>query len=81
MDVFIEITSPLSVSDCKYVMESLIKQMFAAGFQSRDDDDAEFNGLIIEPLRVVDESGDLRCLFPSKVDLQLNDVQRVDKSA
>jgi len=79
MDVFIEITSPLSVSDCKYVMESLIKQMFAAGFQSRDDDDAEFNGLIIEPLRVVDESGDLRCLFPSKVDLQLNDVQRVDK--
>ena len=80
IDVFVEITSPLSLPDCKYVMESLLKQMVSSGFNSKTESGETHNGLLIEPLRVADEEGDLRCLYPSKVDLQINDalVERVE---
>lgn len=74
LDVFVEITSPLSLPDCKYVMESLLKQMISNEFNSKTELGETHNGLLIEPLRVADEEGDLRCLYPSKVDLQINDV-------
>ena len=74
LDVFVEITSPLSLPDCKYVMESLLKQMVSNEFNSKTELGETHNGLLIEPLRVADEEGDLRCLYPSKVDLQINDV-------
>jgi len=66
-DVFIEITSPVSIAQCKYVMEELIKKMFQQNFNSKMEGDGE--GLCIEPIRVVDENEDLRVVFPSKVDL------------
>ena len=74
LDVFVEITSPLSLPDCKYVMESLLKHMVSNEFNSKTESGETHNGLLIEPLRVADEEGDLRCLYPSKVDLQINDV-------
>lgn len=74
LDVFVEITSPLSLPDCKYVMESLLKQMVSNEFNSKTESGETHNGLLVEPLRVADEEGDLRCLYPSKVDLQINDV-------
>lgn len=75
IDVFVEITSPVSLPDCKYVMETMLKQMVINGFISKTESGENHNGLIIEPLRVVDEEGELRCLYPSRVDLQIKGIQ------
>ena len=64
-------------------MEKLIKQLFQMGFISSpyagavseaSQSDEKLRGLIIEQARVVDETGQLRVLYPSKVDLQFDDV-------
>lgn len=74
-DVFIEITSPLSLPDCKFVMEELLKEMFKAGLSSKQDD-VKRQGLVVQPIRVFDENGDLKIIYPSKVDLSLPNVVR-----
>jgi len=75
-DVFIEITSPLSLPDCKFVMEELLKEMFKAGLSSKEEDDST-QGLVVQPIRVFDENGDLKIIYPSKVDLSLPNISVV----
>lgn len=76
-DVFIEITSPMSLPDCKFVMEHLIKEMFKLGLDSKNDD-GSMVGMVIQPIRVFDENGDLKIIYPSKVDLNVSNVSRVE---
>jgi len=75
-DVFIEITSPMSLPDSKFVMEELLKEMFKMGLTSKCDDDSMV-GLVVQPIRVFDESGDLKIIYPSKVDLNIPNVNVV----
>ncbi|XP_057304721.1 leucine-rich repeat-containing protein 47-like [Hydractinia symbiolongicarpus] len=76
-DVFIEVTSPTSLPQCKFVMEEIIRQMYHLGFSSVVD---EMEGIVLEQMRVCDEKGDLRVVYPSKIDLDLKGipVERVD---
>jgi len=78
-DVFIEITSPMSLPDCKFVMEELIKEMFKLGLSSKYEDESMM-GLVVQPIRVYDENGDLKIIYPSKIDLNVPNVSvvRVD---
>jgi len=76
-DVFIEVTSPLSLPDCKFVLEELIKEMMKLGLTSKCEDGA-MTGLVIQQIRVFDETGDLKIIYPSKVDLSVANVVRVD---
>ena len=71
-DVFIEVTSPLSIAQCKYVLEEMIKKMFQQNFNSQMEGDGE--GLVIEPIRVVDQREDLRVVYPSKIDLDIPNI-------
>jgi len=75
-DVFIEITSPLSLPDSKFVMEELLKEMFKAGLTSKCED-SSMVGLVVQPIRVFDENGDLKIIYPSKVDLNIPNVNVV----
>lgn len=72
-DVFIEVTSPMSIAQCKYVLEEMLKKMFLQNFNSKVEEG--FEGLVIEPIRVVDEKEDLRVVYPSKVDLDIPNVR------
>ena len=69
--MFIEISSPVSIAQCKYVMEELIKKMFQQNFNSEMEND---EGLWIEPIRVVDENEDLRVVYPSKIDIDFSNI-------
>jgi len=69
MDVFVEVTSPVSLPTCKGVMDELIKQMYQLGFQSKCQN-ASVNGLVLEQVRVLDFEHSLKVVYPSKVDLQ-----------
>ncbi|XP_065655010.1 leucine-rich repeat-containing protein 47 isoform X2 [Hydra vulgaris] len=79
-DVFIEVTSPLSLPQCKYVLEEVIKNLFLMDFESKQDD--QKRGLVLERVSVVDEQGDLKVVFPSKIDLDFSStipVVRIDE--
>lgn len=78
-DVFIEVTSPMSLPQCKFIMEELIKHMFQLQMSSMVDG---MDGLVLEQLRVVDENGDLRVIYPSKIDLEFKGipVERVENT-
>lgn len=75
-DVFLEITSPMSLPDAKFVMEELIKEMLKAGLKSKCEDES-MTGLIIQPVRVYDENGDLKIIYPSKVDLNIANISTI----
>lgn len=75
-DVFIEITSPMSLPDSKFVMEELLKEMFKIGLTSKYEDESMI-GLVVQPIRVFDENGDLKIIYPSKVDLNVPNVNVV----
>lgn len=51
--------------------------MYHLGFSSVVD---EMEGIVLEQMRVCDEKGDLRVVYPSKIDLDLKGipVERVD---
>lgn len=58
-------------------MEELIKKMFQQNFSSKMSDDEgeqQQEGLVIQPIRVVDPNGDLKIIYPSKVDLDFNGI-------
>jgi len=79
-DVFLEVTSPMSLPQCKYVMEELIKNMYQLDMSSVVDD---MDGIVIEQLRVVDETGELRVIYPSRIDLEFKKipVERIENSS
>ena len=87
MDILIEITSSVSLASCKTVMDTLIHQMFESGFQSSPYGEGEkgshiegMKGLVVEQMRVTDENGQLRVVYPSKLDLQFESIPVDHKS-
>lgn len=69
-NVLIEITSSSSLPGCKQAFDALVTELIGkrVGFA------AESNTLHLEQVKVVDEEGNLRNVYPSKVDLQLEGV-------
>lgn len=84
IDVLLEVTSPVSLETCKTVMDSLIKMMLEVGLFSEANtlvDDVECatslsnQELVIEQVRVLGSDGQLRVVYPSRVDLQFESVK------
>ncbi|KAK3736614.1 hypothetical protein QZH41_018291, partial [Actinostola sp. cb2023] len=77
-DVLIEVTSSKDLSICKQVMDTLIQRMLDAGITSaaEENEDAD-NGatqspkseLVLEQVRVTNDEGQLKVVYPSHVDL------------
>lgn len=84
INVLVEVTSPVSLETCKTVMDSVIMMMLEVGLFSEAHpvvDDEEYatsstnQGLVIEQVRVFGNDGQLRVVYPSRVDLQLESVK------
>lgn len=84
IDVLLEVTSPVSLETCKTVMDSLIKMMLEVSLFSEANtlvDDVESatslsnQELVIEQVRVLGSDGQLRVVYPSRVDLQFESVK------
>lgn len=83
LDVLLEVTSPVDLSTCKSVMDELIRRMLEAGFHSSHmtsapaatADDGGKQELVIEQVRVINSEGQLKVVFPSRVDLQFDSVK------
>ena len=62
-------------------MENLIQQLFQTGYTSRQFvespltvDQEELKGLVLQQVRVELEDGQLKSIFPSKIDLKFQDI-------
>lgn len=71
-NILIEITSSSSLPGCKQAFDTLISEMVnkRVGFSAENP-----NKMCLEQVKVVDDEGNLRNVYPSKVDLQLEGVQ------
>ena len=83
LNVLLEVTSPVDLATCKSVMEQLISSMLEAGLHSSHvtcttaaaaAEDGK-QQLVIEQVRVVNSEGQLKVVYPSRVDLQLESVK------
>eukprot|EP00057_Strongylocentrotus_purpuratus_P030155 XP_780852.3 PREDICTED: leucine-rich repeat-containing protein 47 [Strongylocentrotus purpuratus] len=84
-DILIEVTSSEDLGSCKKVLQALLTKMLelnlgskgtsdeGAGAESTEED--KDNKLVVEQVRVINEDGELRVVYPSKTDL--NDLPGV----
>lgn len=80
LDVMLEVTSPTDLATCKSVMENLISKLLEAGLRSIPTEDCAAEGkqvLLIEQVRVVNGDGQLKVVYPSRVDLQIDELIKV----
>jgi len=80
LDVLLEVTSPTDLATCKSVMEKLISKLLEAGLRSIPTGDCAAEGkqvLLIEQVRVVNSDGQLKVVYPSRVDLQIDELIKV----
>ncbi|XP_076346036.1 leucine-rich repeat-containing protein 47-like [Tachypleus tridentatus] len=85
-DIFVEVTG-CSLSTCKEIMDALLLNMLQLGIGETGSQDTSNNSdtendksskkgrqLIVEQVKVVDEEGKLRVVYPSRTDLQLDEI-------
>lgn len=80
LDVLLEVTSPIDLATCKSVMEKLISKILEAGLHSIPIGDCAAEGkqvLLIEQVRVVNSDGQLKVVYPSRIDLQFDELIKV----
>ena len=80
LDVLLEVTSPIDLATCKSVMEKLISKLLEAGLHSTPTGDCageEGQLLLIEQVRVVNSDGQLKVVYPSRIDLQFDELIKV----
>lgn len=65
--MLIEVTSNTSAKDCDAVMTALIRKALELSFSSQRD---EIKKVEIEQVRIQDKDGNLKTIYPSKVDLK-----------
>lgn len=80
-DVFIEVTSTVSLPTCKEIMDYLILQLFQLGFSSSPYADSSLEtegkslkGLVLQQIKVTHEDGQTRVVYPSKIDLKFGNI-------
>jgi hypothetical protein len=88
-NILIEITSNESTDTCKKVMEELLVEMITMGITSKDElgtektqETQETDGklrhtLIMQQVKIVDSKGNLKTVYPSRVDLQFGDSNKM----
>lgn len=83
--MLLEVTSPTDLATCKSVMDNLISKMLEAELCSKAEGETAASAvtpsshgklqLVIEQVRVVNSDGQLKVVYPSRVDLQLESVK------
>lgn len=66
--MFIEVTSSVSVNECRTAMQELLREMLMANFGASSTE--EHRSLIVQQVKITDPEGNLRSVYPSKTDLQ-----------
>ncbi|EDO43554.1 predicted protein [Nematostella vectensis] len=78
-DVLVELTSSKELAVCKQVMDSLILKMIEAGLKScpsaSEVQATKQPQLVLEQVRVVNDEGQLKVVYPSHVDLSSDSVK------
>ncbi|VDD94999.1 unnamed protein product [Enterobius vermicularis] len=64
-EVFVEVTSAVSQSTCRNIMEHLIEEIINNGFSS---------ALVVEQIKIFQDNGNLLIAYPGKLDLQLKNI-------
>lgn len=89
-EIFVEITSTVSLDVCKKIMEELIvemttnnlcgdKQELSINMENLDINEEQKikSTMIIEQVKIIDLNNSLRCIYPSKIDLNLSDDKHI----
>ncbi|RNA16720.1 leucine-rich repeat-containing 47-like, partial [Brachionus plicatilis] len=87
-EILVEITSSDSIDSCKKVMEKLITGMFEAGVVSKldlseqvedlkidqSDEQKLRHTILVQQVRLVNSNSCLKSVYPSRIDLNFNEV-------
>ncbi|GFR13183.1 hypothetical protein TNCT_492731 [Trichonephila clavata] len=79
-DILLEVTGN-NLSTCKKVMDALLVEMLKLGLgnldnQSSNDEegDSQTNQLTVQQVKIVDEEGQLKVVYPSRTDIQTEGI-------
>lgn len=64
------------MSDCRSAIDELLKEMLIGGYGTQGGDATEENienTLFVQQIKVTDDEGNLRRVYPSKADLEFED--------
>lgn len=75
-EVFIEVTSSTSMTDCRQTIEDLLKEMLLAGF-GNSAEPADHHQLLVQQVKSTDAEGNLRAVYPSKTDLNFDESANI----
>ncbi|XP_014483262.1 PREDICTED: leucine-rich repeat-containing protein 47-like [Dinoponera quadriceps] len=72
--MFVEVTSGISYTVCRKVLDEFLKELVTLDFINiSEQEDTKYNNLIVEQIKVVDTEGNLKLVYPSRVDLNLDE--------
>lgn len=76
--IFVEITSGHSMDICRRVMDAFLRQVLEnqLGKKSNEEEKTFRQVLTLQQTRVVDDKGQLKTTFPSRTDLDWNEVSQ-----
>ncbi len=70
-DLLLEVTGDSSLDVCKSIMDTLLQRMLELGLgDGSAGDSSGHKRLTVEQVRIVDQHGQLRVVYPSRTDLQ-----------
>ncbi|XP_011692981.1 PREDICTED: leucine-rich repeat-containing protein 47-like [Wasmannia auropunctata] len=75
--MLVEVTSPLSYTICRNVLDQFLKELIVSGVtdsaESKDMEDGKCNNLMVQQVKIVDTQGNLKLVYPSRADLNLSE--------
>ncbi|KYN01687.1 PREDICTED: leucine-rich repeat-containing protein 47-like [Cyphomyrmex costatus] len=75
-EMLVEVTSALSYTICRNVLDQFLKELTVSGLidsTEPKDTDNKCNNLTVQQVKVVDTQGNLKLVYPSRADLNLNE--------
>ncbi|XP_011164226.2 leucine-rich repeat-containing protein 47 [Solenopsis invicta] len=74
--MLVEVTSSLSFTICRNVLDQFLKELIVSGLadsaESKDTDN-KCNSLTVQQVKIVDTQGNLKLVYPSRADLSLSE--------
>ncbi|XP_071558811.1 leucine-rich repeat-containing protein 47 [Temnothorax nylanderi] len=74
--MLVEVTSALSFTICRNVLDQFLKDLIVSGLAESaepKDTDNKYNNLIVQQVKVVDTEGNLKLVYPSRADLNFSE--------
>ncbi|KAG1662880.1 Leucine-rich repeat-containing protein 47 [Nymphon striatum] len=73
-DLFLEVTSNDSYIKCKTVMDQLLLEIVKSDLATVDETNENFKHITVEQVKIVDEEFNLKLVYPSRTDLNFDNV-------